>query len=340
MASVRRPSRSNAAVDGASCLSTGTFPDRLSRTGCYADVPSAVLSPQLVPYEVVAPLWTDGALKRRAFGVPRGGTLKARGDGALFFPEGTVLLKEFRFRLARHASRERLVETRLMLRTARDWQFATYVWSDDGREAFLTTTSRVLPLDVVEPEGTVHIDYVVPDQLSCTLCHASGAAPVIAVTVPQLDLVRTDAEGRYDQLTALVEAGLLDETALSVRSHQARLVDFRDPSASLSDRARSYLHAQCAHCHQPHGFAPTDNDPMDLRWGLPPGSTRLCATAGASSPSGPRVLPGDPDGSTVWQKIIGAGGVTRMPLIGTTRIDPDTKLVRQWILDGASVQCR
>ena len=46
----------------------GTFPQRLSDTGIFRDL--ATLSPEtgLIPYDVNAPLWSDGARKTRGTG--------------------------------------------------------------------------------------------------------------------------------------------------------------------------------------------------------------------------------------------------------------------------------
>src|SRR6185437_1294833 len=63
------------------------------------------------------------------------------------------------------------------------------------------------------------------------------------------------ASGVIDnQLRAWNHLGLFDtnlnETELS---HLPRLADLSDTTRSLEDRARSYLDANCAQCHRPHG---------------------------------------------------------------------------------------
>jgi hypothetical protein len=51
------------------------------------------------------------------------------------------------------------------------------------------------------------------------------------------------------------------------------LVDPFNATATLSDRARSYLHTNCAQCHRPGGPAPTD---LDLRFSTSLGLTNAC----------------------------------------------------------------
>ncbi len=50
-----------------------TFPSLLSRTGAFRDVRSLIPAPFLIPYEVNAPLWADGAAKSRWVAVPNDG---------------------------------------------------------------------------------------------------------------------------------------------------------------------------------------------------------------------------------------------------------------------------
>ena len=45
--------------------SSRPFPRKLSETGLFKSVPGHVVQPSLIPYSVNAPLWSDGAIKKR-----------------------------------------------------------------------------------------------------------------------------------------------------------------------------------------------------------------------------------------------------------------------------------
>src|SRR6185437_2178795 len=95
-----------------------------------------------------------------------------------------------------------------------------------------------------------------------------------------------------------------------------------DASASLDARARSYLHANCAHCHMKWGGG---NALFQLPFGLALDATGTLDTQPQHSDlgvPGARVLvPGDPDRSLLWLRInkLGRG---RMPHIASSVIDP------------------
>ena len=54
-----------------------------------------------------------------------------------------------------------------------------------------------------------------------------------------------------------------------------------DESASLEDRARGYLHVNCAHCHQPKGWSRPADEGLDLRYEVPFANTGISNKLGA-----------------------------------------------------------
>ena len=104
-------------------------PARLSETGLYADAASLVIDARNRPFTPQYPLWSDGAEKRRWVRLPDGAAIDARALDHWDFPIGTRFWKEFAFD-------GRRVETRMFWKTAADhWEFASYVWDDDQRDA-------------------------------------------------------------------------------------------------------------------------------------------------------------------------------------------------------------
>ena len=101
-------------------------PPRLSQTGLFSRMATQEPAPGVRPYEVNAPLWSDGAGKRRYLALPEDGRVRFRADGAWELPDGTVLVKSF------HLG-ERIVETRLLIkRTGHPgWDGYSYKWNQD-----------------------------------------------------------------------------------------------------------------------------------------------------------------------------------------------------------------
>ena len=80
------------------------FPTRLSETGIFTSVKGHQVDPGLIPYDVNAPLWSDGALKERYIGLPGRRPDRVHDLARLEFPDGTVLVKTFSLNTAEGAS--------------------------------------------------------------------------------------------------------------------------------------------------------------------------------------------------------------------------------------------
>ena len=111
------------------------------------------------------------------------------------------------------------------------------------------------------------------------------------------------------------------------------IVDFRDEEASLEERARSYLHGNCAHCHRPGGFTPPNLE-MDLRYQTPTKDTGMCGVPmmyeNAWVPGRVRVTAGDSENSVLYQRMM-VRNYGQMPLFGTAIVDDDAEVVGAWI---------
>jgi len=284
-------------------------PSSLADTGCFSSMSPLTPAPGLIPYAINAPLFSDEASKQRwivATGEPY-----ALEDGRLDFDVGTVLLKHFEVMGTP-------VETRVMIRASMDWAFHTYVW--DGTQATLI------------PDGAkidVGFEWSVPTLGACRHCHGA-IARVLGPELGQLDVdVCYDGGAARSQLEALAEWGALSSPESTVPA----LVDPTDSTAPLEDRARSYLHVNCASCHQPGGWTPP-NMTMDLRYGIPLTEAAICGVPiqfmGDIANTELRLDPGNPWESHLYIRMRG-GGLGKMPQFGAF-VDPTgTALIGAWI---------
>jgi hypothetical protein len=284
-------------------------PLSLADTGCFSSLTPLTVAEGVIPYAINAPLFSDGADKRRWIS-PTGPAIDDE-NGELDFPTGTVLLKHFELD-------SEPLETRLMIRTETDWAFHTYVW--DGDDAVRDGAGQILD---------VGFDWQVPSQNACGYCHGSTRR-VLGPEIGQLDRgVCYDADEERSQLDALVEWGVLPQIPTDISA----LVDPLDESQSLPDRARSYLHVNCASCHRPGGWTPP-NMTMDLRFDTPLHEAEICGVPiqfmGAIDNSELRLDPGNPIDSQLYVRLSG-GGLGKMPPFGTHIDSMGTSLIGAWI---------
>lgn len=310
-------------------------PPLVSQTGCYAGAPLAPAA-DLVPYEVLAPLWTDGAIKKRYLVLAPGATIGFTETGEWDYPIGAILVKTFVLEtVVGDPTSRRAVETRFMVKVPGTWRFFSYRWREDGSDADLLDAGMFVAFDIQTETGLRTLDYYFPDAKGCNYCHADES---LGPRTDQLNVPLRYGDRLVNQLEAIAELGLFDRALGPVEALPA-LPNPSDPSASLEDRARSYLHGNCSHCHRPGGWTPPDMT-LDLRFGLPLADMRACNERHQSDVafgSGEyRIVPGKPGESVLWNRM-NLEDLGRMPSIGTVWVDRDaSQLVHAWIssLDG------
>src|SRR5690606_9410595 len=122
-----------------------------SEAGVFADLARLEPLSGILPYEIQAPLWSDGALKQRWLSVPAGATLGYADDGAFDIPAGTVIVKHFEMALdERSPEVRRRLETRFWVAARPDAQYGvTYKWNAEQTDAELLVASEVEDLEIV-----------------------------------------------------------------------------------------------------------------------------------------------------------------------------------------------
>ncbi len=296
------------------------FPALLSETGCVDSGNPSVLSAGLVPYTVNVPFWSDGAQKDRYLAIPDGSTITVGSDGRLDFPNGTVLLKEFRLNGI-------LFETRLLVRHADgDWAGYSYRWRGDGSDA-----------DYVEEGVEVEVEgqqWLFPSTQQCTTCHTRAAGGPLGPEVLQLngDLSYPSTGRSANQLETLSAVGMID--TLPAPAAELDALPRPNETATDEEHARAWLHSNCSNCHRPGG---TGRGTQDFLWTA--ADTNTCgvrAQFGSVGVTGDSLVnPGDADNSVLFARINHRGS-EQMPPLATSIVDSDgVALVRAWI-DGLS----
>ncbi|HZL79661.1 MAG TPA: chitobiase/beta-hexosaminidase C-terminal domain-containing protein [Candidatus Limnocylindrales bacterium] len=235
----------------------GAFPRLLSQTGAFKDTSHLVPGDALIPYDLIVPFWSDGAMKSRWISVPDSQKIKFAPTGEWIFPCGTVFVKTFE--LATNEANPNLtrrLETRLLVCDANGGVYGvTYKWRADNSDADLLDTNLTEAILIQTATGMSTQSWYYPGRPDCLTCHTANAGFVLGVKSRQLNRDFTFPSGvTGNELRAWNHAGLfetkLDEAQLEKISRLARA---DDPTRSLADRARSYLDANCANCHRPNG---------------------------------------------------------------------------------------
>jgi len=332
------------------------FPTRLSQTGLFSSTKDHTPAAGLIPYSVNAPLWSDGAEKERFLALP--GTSQIEFDVETYpqpapgappgwrFPADTVLVKTFSLELEKgNSASKRRLETRLLHFKpmpgtdevgAQFWRGYTYIWNEDQSDAELAEadglTRTYSILDASAKGGKRDQVYRFPSRSECTMCHTFSAKYSLGVETRQMNKDHDYGGKVENQLAVLERLGVFKKPLPKKPAELPKLVDYHDKKQSLEDRARSYLHSNCAHCHRKWGGG---NAEFQLLQTLPVGELGIVDTKpgqGAFGLADPRILvPGDPARSLIAHRmgLIGSG---RMPHISSNKVDEESlQLIKDWI---------
>ena len=323
-------------------LTIDKVPPLLSQTGLFASLVDLTPRKGLIPYNVNVPLWSDGAAKKRWMAPARSPIVFAP-EGEWTFPAGTVFVKHFDLPIdERHANRKRRLETRLLVVDGTGNGYGvTYKWRPDNREADLLRDSRREDISIQTASGTRKQTWYYPSSADCLTCHTAAAKFVLGVKTRQLNAPFTyPATGISDnQLRAWNYLGLFDRRLDEPQiAGFRRLAPLEDARASLTDRVRSYLDANCANCHRPgHIIRATFDARFDtplLRQGL----LDVPTVSDSLNLANPRIIAcGDAGRSMMAQRMKRADKYRMPPLASALPDSAAVHLLERWIKTQAAL---
>jgi len=343
-------------------------PQRLSDWGVlYTAGRRLELNNRVMPYDLNTPLFSDYALKLRAVWVPDGTSATYRADQEFDFPVGTIISKTFHYEKALGwsagsrkvvaADRDatpaddgslslddyRLIETRLLVRYAEGWRALPYVWDDAQDDAYLEVAGDIQLLELVSKAGSQEIAYVVPDANQCAGCHTPNHSTrelrPVGPRAWQLNRSYDYADGVANQLEYWQAREILEGVAAAVPAG----VSWTEPGdATLEMRAKAYLDANCAHCHNPDGAADTSalhlniDAAVDRHYGV----CKTPVAVGRGSGDRPYdIYPGRPEESILLFRMQHSDPAIAMPELGRAAVHAEAVyLIHNWIA-GMNGEC-
>ncbi len=307
-------------------------PNLLSGTGAFSDLIALTPSPGLIPYDMIEPFWSDGADKSRWMAVPNDGTYDTAAeqitystDEAWDFPQGSVLIKHFEIGGIR-------LETRFEVKGTDDvYYYLTYKWNSAQTDAVLLDAA----VDEDVTVGGVTQSWHYPSRTECVSCHFPQNGSVLgpktrnlnkAIFYPSTGLTK-------NQLVYYSELGLITENITDANVNTYPAVAAKDDlSASLEDRARSYIDVNCSSCHVPN----VDNVAMfDARYTTPLANQNLIYgdvvyDEGLTNPK--VIIPQDVANSMAHFRMNSTQTGIEMPPIAKDVVDTaGVQLIEDWI---------
>ncbi len=341
------------------------FPTRLSESGIFQNVKDHQPAAGVLPFSVNVEQWADHANSQRLVAVPGVESIRLHSapqeiEGSMFkrttdYPVDTVLIKTLSLDLKEgDPSSRRRVESQVLHFDGREWRGYSYQWNEDQTDATLVPAAgENQTFEVADPQapgGKRTHAWRFASRMECIRCHNPWAEYTLAFNVPQLNRDHNYGGVVDNQLRALKHIGLLQDAPDEITPAELeafpnsgvarepspetlpRLADPYDLSANLEQRARSYLHVNCAHCHRFNGGGSAH---IHVPFDTPLAKTEalgLRPTQGAFGIHNAEIIAaGDPYRSVMYLRLAKMGP-GHMPAIGAKMVDErGLQLMHDWI---------
>jgi uncharacterized repeat protein (TIGR03806 family) len=315
-----------------------SFPTTVSASGCIADMATHTPAASLIPFEVRAPLWSDGARKHRFISLPGLETIGFTETGAWQFPVGTIFMKEFALDDDNDVQTpDPIMETRFLIhRSDSAWEGYSYMWDRDHHDAFLLEGAEIgryamKPGQVDSSDASMH-RHTFPDRSQCLLCHNPASGRALGLQTGRMNTDHDYGGFVENQLSAMDYVNLFTDPLPKPASELPRFAEPSDETAPLEDRARAWLYANCSHCHRPGGTTPVS---LDFRYESALGDVQACGVTPryklSQLPNARIIDPGNSANSELFFRL-SRRDQNQMPPIATLIVDPNgVDVVQRWI---------
>jgi putative heme-binding domain-containing protein len=293
----------------------GRFPRKLSETGLLTDTAAQTPAAGVHPFEIAEPMWQDVAKAARFIALPDGQRIVTHWSGnpekpnyKVEWPTEAVLARTITLRQKR-------VETQVLHYDGETWNGYSYRWNDQGTDAELVGADGE-EFTIEEQPWRIH------GRAECARCHNNWSGFTLGFQPDQLVSI---GGRRADTFAELFDGPFFERL-------KNRLISSHDDKSGLESRARSWLHANCAHCHRRHGGGSVQ---LMVNADLPTAETMMINEKPVRGDFGIEnaavIYPYAPQRSILLHRIARTGS-GHMPMIGSREPDPHgEKLIARWI---------
>jgi uncharacterized repeat protein (TIGR03806 family) len=315
------------------------YKEKLSDYGFFeGNIASQQPAQGVMPYALNAPLFSDYAEKLRFVKLPAQAVVAYNADSVLQFPKGTAIIKTFYYLndMRQPQKGRRIIETRVLLHEENGWVSLPYIWNDAQTDAFLEVAGGNTTVSWRDAAGAKKtFEYVVPNMNQCKGCHErNGTMTPIGPSARQLNGDFAYTTGVENQLLHWKKANILGGMPNDEKS-MPKMPFYHDLSVSLDARARAYLDANCAHCHNKTGPAQTSG--LLLDWANMDSTaygfykTPVAAGRGSANLTFD-IVPSKPQESILLHRMESLDPGVMMPELGRKLPHAEgVKLIKDWI---------
>ncbi|MCA9523845.1 MAG: hypothetical protein KC609_22905, partial [Myxococcales bacterium] len=238
----------------------------------------------------------------------------------------------------------RIIETRLLIKESSGFTGYVYLWNDEQTDAELKIAGKTVPVSYIDKKGVPQDrEYVVPNVNQCANCHSrNDSLRLLGPVTAQMNR-NVERDGTtVNQLQWLSDQQFFSKELPTISTLDRLESPFG--TGSLEKRARSYLHANCAHCHRSGGlagstglhFTYSETDTTALGF-----CKRPVAAGGGTGGLNFDIVPGDPDNSIVVFRMGSTDPGVKMPELPNLLPDLDgIQLMRDWISSMTPQTCQ
>ncbi len=320
----------------------GNIPESISASMLFKNPGTQQPNPWVIPYSINAPSWSNGKSKNRFFSLPVHWQVRYQHEGGWTLPTQSIFVENhYLDTVAGDTTSRRIVETRVLVKksVANDWSGYSYMWNQEGTDARLLARDTAVQFAVRFPKEDDAVRFEThefPSREDCRTCHSPKAEFLLGFKTSQLNKLHdygevTDHQFRTWEHMAIfrVPPSTQDYASLPYQPNPF------DKAGNVEARARSYLDANCAHCHQPGGFGRGN---LDMRFFTATENVGFFNLSQTNSSDGKRrsyILPGHPDDSEIYRRLAALGNGAMPPLAKSAVDEQGLDLIRAWITSEA-----
>lgn len=308
------------------------FPRLLSQTGLFESLNPLVPEAGVYQYDLAAESYQRGLESEYVVAVPNTQTIKVTARHRSWnYPAGTVFARTLS--AARSSASEPLrLETQMLHFDGSKWQPYSYVWNAEQTEAVLGDAGGGSVDWLADVETSTKLEsWPIQNRSQCRACHSTQSGGAVGFNLANLDH-DSPLFGSDNQLDQLVKLGILDRHPPKGWNHRA-MVDPHDPACDIDLRARSYLSANCGHCHSRGGGGTV---PLDLTFSNRTDEINAIGVKPTQGDFGidnaSVIAPGKPEHSVLFYRMA-TSGAGHMPKLATHDNEREgLRLLHDWIV--------